>query len=362
MYDFLVVGAGFSGATFARVATDLGKSCMVVDKLPHVAGAAHDVYQDGIFVSQYGAHIFHTDSEVAWEFVRRFGRWYPFVNKPKARVGDRIYSFPINLMTLHQVWGVTTPMEAMDKLRSVQIPCQNPRNFEEWALSRIGRELYELFIYGYTKKQYFCEPSTLPASIIRRLPIRLTFDENYFCTKYQAMPVHGFTNIVREMLTGVKVELNTECPEGWRKYAKHLVWTGTIDSLMKETFGPLRYLSMRFEHVALMGDFQGNAVVNHCSADVPYLRTVEHRHFHRDLRKHHEHVPTVSTVVSYDYPTLNGPPYYPIRDEEGSELYFKYFKACPSDVTVLGRLGEYKYYDIDQAIASAMMKARKLCS
>jgi UDP-galactopyranose mutase len=370
-HTFLIVGAGFFGATFARKAMDRGMPCLVIDKLPHTAGAAHDRRVHGINVSSYGAHVFHTHDDGIWEFVRQFGEWEPFINKPKVVAGNRIFSFPINLMTLHQVWGVRTPQEAADKLRQVRIPCGNPRNFEEWALSRIGRELYDTFIYGYTKKQYHKEPRELPASILQRLPIRLTFDENYFTARHQAMPKDGYTRVVENMLEGAEVRLGVDfftLRDTWRRLAHHLVYTGPVDRFFDYQYGQLDHNTLRFEHQVYRGDYQGNAVMNYADEAVPYLRSVEHKHFIHPNRfkKHHDLDPgDAPTVVSFDLPIKfedHPEPYYPLRDEKNLNLYARYaaLKNGIEDVTFGGRLGEYQYFDIDQTIASATRKVERL--
>lgn len=369
-YDFLVVGAGFFGATFARLATDAGKSCLVIDRLPHVAGAAHDSkWNCGQIVASYGAHIFHTNSDEVWHFINQFGEMEPFINKPKVLSGNKVYSFPINMMTLHQLWGVVTPAEAFQKLNEVRIPCDHPRNLEEWILDKIGKELYELFIYGYTKKQWMKEPRELPSSIVQRLPIRLTYDENYFTSKYQSMPKEGYTKIVENMLSGIRVDLGVDFfgLGDWRDYADHLVYTGPIDKFFNCQFGKLEYNTLRFEHHELFGDYQGNAVFNHVDLSMPYLRSVEHKHFQRSHQKHYD--PDCEnkekTIVTFDYPIAfedHPEPYYPIRDTHNSDIYAKYFaikKEIPN-LTFGGRLGEYKYIDIDQTIASAMQKAKEI--
>lgn len=369
-YDFLIVGSGFFGATFARLATDAGKTCMVIDRLPHVAGAAHDKkWENGQIVASYGAHIFHTQSDEVWQFINQFCEMEPFINKPKVLSGNKVYSFPINLMTLHQLWGVTTPTDAFRKLNEVRIPCDHPRNFEEWVLDKIGMELYELFIYGYTKKQWMKEPRELPASIIQRLPIRLTYDENYFITKYQGMPKEGYGKLVENMLDGIKVDLGVDFFNigDWQNYAEHLVYTGPVDKFFGYELGKLEYNTLKFEHKVFTGDYQGNAVFNHVDLSVPYLRSVEHKHFQRNSHKHYDprHENTEQTVVSFDYPIAfkdHPEPYYPIRDEVNSTLYARYFtlKKENPNVTFGGRLGEYKYLDIDQTIASAMQKIKHL--
>lgn len=371
-YDFLIVGAGFFGATFARKMTDAGKKCLVIDKNPHIAGAAYDSKKEGdIIVSEYGAHILHSHSDEVWHFLEQFATLDPFINKPKVLSGGKVFSFPINLMTLHQLWGVVTPEEARKKLNDVRIPCANPTNFEQWALDKLGKELYEKFIYGYTKKQWFKEPRELPSSIIQRLPIRLTYDENYFTTKHQGIPREGYSKLVQNMLDGIDVELETDFflkMRDWKRIANHLVYTGPVDKFFDYQYGELEYNTLRFEHKVFQGDFQGNAVFNYTDLDVPYIRSIEHKHFRNRpnaknclLQEKQE-----TTVVSFDYPIPykeNPEPYYPIRDDRNSDLYAKYYeikKEWMKDVTFGGRLGEYKYLDIDQTVASAMIKAERL--
>ena len=366
-FDFMIVGSGFFGATFARKATDAGKKCLVIDKNNHIAGATYDrKWDNGIIVSEYGAHIFHTQSEEVWDFINKFTTIMPFTNKPKVLSKGNVYSFPINMMTLHQLWGVINPEEAYRKLQDVRIPCENPRNFEEWALDRVGKEIYELFFYGYTKKQWMKEPRDLPSSIIQRLPIRLTYEENYFTTKYQGIPNEGYSATIKNMLDGIKTELNTDfftIRNKWRDYAKHLVYTGPIDKFYDYEFGSLEYNTLRFEHKTIYGDYQGNAVFNHTDMSVPHIRTIEHKHFYKNAPKHYEVKPhsKEETVVSYDIPVAfkdHPEPYYPIRDDKNSDLYNRYanLKTNHKEITFGGRLGEYKYLDIDQTIASALTK------
>lgn len=371
-YDYMIVGAGFFGATFARKMTDAGKRCLVLDKLGHVAGATYDKkWDNGVIVGDYGAHIFHTQSEEVWSFISQFAQMDNFINKPKVLSRGKIYSFPLNMMTFHQLWGVVTPAEAWEKIQSVRVPCENPRNFEEWILDKVGRELYELFFYGYTKKQWMKEPSDLPASIIQRLPIRLTYEENYFTTKYQAMPRDGYGKLVENMLDGIDVELGTDfftMRDQWRRHAKTLVYTGPVDKFYGYQHGSLEYNTLRFEHKVFKGDRQGNAVINHVDIETPHIRTIECKHFYdRRLAKHYDNAGPDSgeTVVTYDIPVSykdHPEPYYPIRDDRNSEIYNKYLaiKQSEPDVIFGGRLGEYKYLDIDQTIGSAITKARSI--
>lgn len=373
-FDFLVVGAGFFGATFARTVRDAGKSCLVIEKKDHVAGAAHDKPVNNYFVSSYGAHIFHTHSKEIWNFIHQFGDFVPFTNRPKVVAGDKIYSFPINMMTLHQLWGVKTPEEARQKLDEVtkKYKVGNPTNFEDWALSMVGEEIYRTFFYGYTKKQWMKEPRDLPSSIIQRLPIRLTYDENYFTTQYQGMPAEGYTKVIQNMLDGVEVQTNVDFlkdKEKWFNIAKQIVYTGPVDALFNYELGELDYNTLRFVQEERYGDVQGNAVLNYVSEEVPYIRTIEYKHFykHGDMTKHYN--PNLDpnkelSIIAYDYPISykeQPDPFYPIRDARNSDLYEKYanLKKNTPNLILGGRLGEYKYLDIDQSIASAITKAKK---
>ena len=370
-FDYLIVGAGFFGSTVARILTDAGKSCLVIDKDIHLGGAAHDFIwpTNGQIVCGAGAHIFHTQSEQVWNFVNRFCEMESFINKPKVLTGGKVYSFPLNMMTFHQLWGVVTPEEARQKLNEVRVPCVRPRNFEEWALDKIGPELYELFIYNYTKKQWMKEPRELPSSIIQRLPIRLTYDENYFTAKYQSMPKNGYSELIKTMLDGIDVRLGIDffTMRDWHDYASHLIYSGPLDRFFGYELGELEYNTMKFVHKTFIGDYQGNAVFNHTDDSVSYLRSIEHKHFQKSYRKHYDPLleDKKETVVSFDYPVSfkeNPEPYYPIRDTKNSSLYEQYSKLAKniSDMSVGGRLGSYRYIDLDQAIAEGMTLANSI--
>lgn len=360
-YDFLVVGAGFFGAAFARVATDLGKKCLVIDKRDHIAGTAYDYKVDDYYVSKYGAHIFHTSSEPVWAFVQKFAKFNGLVYRPRIRSEGKVYSFPINLLTLQQLYGVSTPEEAKAHLASVAVKIAEPANAEEWLLSTVGEELYRRFYYGYTKKQWLKEPRELPMSIVQRIPIRLTYDDNYFTTQYQGFPIEGYSNLVRNMLDGIKVELSQPYTHDLDHLAEKVIYSGTIDEYYNYWLGELEYRTLNFVNEDKVGDFQGTVAMNSSDLNVPYIRSIEHRHYNflGDKVKHYNKAPGAETksVVTYDYPIKyeqGMDPFYPIRDRGNSRLYALYSEIKNDNVVFGGRLGSYRYLDMDQSIASAM--------
>lgn len=356
MYDYLVVGAGLSGATFAHLAARAGRRVLVVDRRDHLAGNAHTERVGGVDVHRYGAHIFHTADRAVWEFVTRFGAFLPYHHRVKARHGDRVYSFPINLMTLHQVFGVATPAEAEAVLAAERVPVADPANLEEYALGQLGERLYRLFVYGYTKKQWGREPRDLPAAILKRLPVRLTYDDAYFSDPYQGVPADGYTALVGRMLEGVPVELGADYHAlAGRVRARKVVYTGPVDRFFDYAHGRLEYRSLRFDHQTLgVPDFQGAAVVNYPEYGVPFTRVVEHKHFTGGRGP--------GTVVTYEYPAdyrETGEPYYPVNDAANTAVYRAYRAAAArrDGVIFLGRLARYAYFDMHQAIAAAMAAA-----
>lgn len=359
MYDFLVVGAGLTGATFAQQAKEKGHSVCVIDQRSHIAGNCYSEQREGIEVHTYGPHVFHTDDQATWNYINRFTKFNHFVCRPKVISGDRIFSFPINMMTLYQLWGVKTPEEARQKLEDVRVPCSNPRNMEEWALSQVGRELYETFVYGYTTKQWKRTPDRLPSSILRRIPIRLTWDDNYFNDRFQGIPIGGYTQMVASMLEGISVYLSSDMfaeKSLWEKLAKKIIYTGPIDKLYNYAYGELEYRTLRFEHRVEQGDVQGTATVNYADLSVPWTRQVEHKHF-----EFHE---TTKTIVTREFPeewTGNEVPYYPINDDTNGLVYQKYKAIADADqkYIVAGRLGRYTYTDMGPAISSAIALAKK---
>ena len=362
MYDFLIVGSGLFGSTFAQQATENGYKCLIIDKRLHNAGNAYSENVNGINVHKYGPHIFHTSDDRIWTYVNRFAKFNNFVNRPKVSHKGELYSFPINLFTLYQLFGVKTPEEAKEVLESVKIHSDSPKNLEEWILSQVGEEIYKKFIYGYTKKQWGRDPKELPSSIIRRLPIRLTFDDNYFNDTYQGIPIGGYTKMIENMQEGVEVRLGVdffENKEEFESQAKTIIFTGAIDEFFDYQHGPLEYRSLRFETEILgMSDYQGNALVNYTEEEIPYTRICEHKHF--------EFTKSESTIITREYPDSWEPGkerYYPVNNEENNSRYLEYQKLANEvfpKYVFGGRLAEYKYYDMHQVIGSALYKFKQL--
>jgi UDP-galactopyranose mutase len=361
-YDFLIVGSGLFGSTFAQKANEAGYKCLIIDKRNHNAGNAYTENVNGINVHKYGPHIFHTSDEKIWNYVNRFAKFNHYVNRPKVNYKGDLYSFPINLFTLYQLFGVRTPEEASRVLEEVKIHSNTPKNLEEWILSQVGEEIYQKFIYGYTKKQWGREPKELPSSIIRRLPIRLTFDDNYFNDIYQGIPIGGYTKMIENMQEGIEVRLGVdffESKEEFEKIPKTIIFTGAIDEFFEYQHGPLEYRSLRFETEELrIPDYQGNAIVNYTDGEVPYTRICEHKHF--------EFGKGDSTIITREYPDSWEPGkerYYPVNNSENNSRYSEYKKLAEEvfpKYVFGGRLAEYKYYDMHQVIGSALHKFDQL--
>lgn len=355
MYDYLIVGAGFFGAVFAREMTDLGKKCIVIDKRPHIGGNCYTEKAEGINVHRYGAHIFHTSDEEVWEYVNRYARFNNFINSPVAVYGDELYNLPFNMNTFSKMWGVRTPAEAKAKIAEqiAELGIAQPKNLEDQALSLVGTDVYEKLVKGYTEKQWGRPCRELPAFIIRRLPLRFTYDNNYFNDRYQGIPEGGYTAIFERLLNGIEVRLGVDYNAAKNAIsAAKTVYCGCIDEFFGYCYGELSYRSVRFENEILDTDnYQGNAVVNYTSADVPYTRIIEHKHFEFGRQE--------KTVISREYPaewSRGIEPYYPINDDKNTALYEKYAELAKTrpDVIFGGRLGQYRYYDMDKVIRAAL--------
>lgn len=361
-YDYLVVGAGLYGAVFAHEAKAKGKSVLVIDKRSHIAGNVYTEEIEGIHVHKYGAHIFHTNNQKVWNYIVQFAEFNRFTNSPVANYKGELYSLPFNMYTFNKMWGVVTPKEAAEKIEEQRAAAgiTEPKNLEEQAISLVGTDIYEKLIKGYTEKQWGRPCRELPAFIIKRLPVRLTFDNNYFNALYQGIPMGGYTKMVENLLEGIEVRLNEDYLVKKNEYdglAEKIVYTGAIDAYFQYRLGALEYRSVRFENEVLdMPNFQGNAAVNYTDAETPWTRIIEHKWF--------EFGNQPKTVISREYSSEWKPgdePYYPVNDEKNGNLYMEYKKLAGAEKNVIfgGRLGEYKYYDMDAVIASALDMCEK---
>lgn len=366
MYDYLIIGSGLFGSVFARQAADAGKKVLVIDKRPNIAGNVYTEKVEGINFHKYGAHIFHTNNTEVWNYVNRFATFNRFTNSPVANYKGELYSMPFNMYTFNKMWGVVTPEEAAAKIEEQKKEItEEPQNLEEQAISLVGRDIYEKLVKGYTEKQWGRDCKELPAFIIRRLPVRLTFDNNYFNALYQGIPIGGYTKLVENLLEGIEVRLNENYLKDkakWNAMAKKVVYTGAIDAYFDYTLGNLEYRSVRFENEILdMPNFQGNAAVNYTDRETPWTRIIEHKWFEFGKDENGNDLP--KTIISKEYSSEWKPgdePYYPVNDKKNGELYQKYKALAEKEENIIfgGRLGEYKYYDMDAVIASALECAR----
>ena len=368
-YDYLVVGSGLYGAVFAREAADRGKKVLVIDKRPNVAGNIYTEKVEGIHVHKYGAHIFHTNDTKVWKYIMRFAEFNRFTNSPVANYRGELYSLPFNMYTFNKMWGVVTPTEAAAKIeeQKKEACITEPKNLEEQAISLVGRDIFEKLIKGYTEKQWGRDCKELPAFIIKRLPVRLTFDNNYFNALYQGIPIGGYTRLVEHLLEGIEVRLNTdylEQKEELDRLAETVVYTGPIDAYFGYSLGALEYRSVRFETEVLdIPNFQGNAAVNYTDRETPWTRIIEHKWFEFGKDEQGQELP--KTVISREYSSEWKPgdePYYPVNDEKNGALYAEYKKLADAEQNVIfgGRLAEYRYYDMDAVIASALQKSEEV--
>lgn len=367
MYDYLIVGAGLYGAVFAHEMKARGKKVLVIDRRAHIAGNVYTENIEGIHVHQYGAHIFHTNNKKVWNYITQFAEFNRFTNSPVANYKGRLYSLPFNMYTFNQMWGVVTPEEASAEIeRQRREITGEPKNLEEQAISLVGRDIYEKLIKEYTEKQWGRDCRELPAFIIRRLPVRLTFDNNYFNALYQGIPVGGYTKMVANLLEGIEVRLNTDYLEHKDELdalAQKVVYTGAIDAYFGYQLGHLEYRSVRFETELLdQPNFQGNAAVNYTDRETPWTRIIEHKWFEFGRDDEGRELP--KTIISREYSSEWKPgdePYYPVNDEKNGELYARYKERAQGEKKVIfgGRLGEYKYYDMDAVIGAALERAEK---
>ena len=366
MYDYLIVGAGLFGSVFAYEAHRQGKKVIVIDKRSHIGGNIYTENIGGINVHKYGAHIFHTNNKRVWEYIQRFAEFNRYTNSPVARYKDELYNLPFNMNTFCKMWGVKTPAEAMEiieKQRNVIVG--TPKNLEEQAISLVGKDIYEKLIKGYTEKQWGKRADELPAFIIKRLPVRMVFDNNYFNDAYQGIPIGGYSQIVERMLDGAEVRVNTNYlmeKEKLSQLAEKIIYTGLIDEYYNYAFGNLEYRTLRFETEDLpIENYQGNAVVNYTEYEIPFTRIIEHKHFEYGCQGGSS---TNHTVITREYPSAWKPgdePYYPVNDDKNNSIYEKYRALAEKEKKVIfgGRLGEYKYYDMDKVIEAALSLADK---
>ena len=368
MYDYLIVGAGLFGSVFARQATDAGKKVLVIDKRPNIAGNVYTEDIEKIHVHKYGAHIFHTNNKEVWEYVTKFAEFNRFTNSPVANYKGELYSLPFNMYTFNKMWNVITPQEAAAKIEEQrkEAGITEPQNLEEQAISLVGKDIYEKLIKGYTEKQWGRDCKDLPSFIIKRLPVRLTFDNNYFNALFQGIPIGGYTKMVANMLEGIEVQLNADYLKNKESYdtiADKIIYTGAIDAFYDYKLGTLEYRSVRFETELLdVPNFQGNAAVNYTDEKTPWTRIIEHKWFEFGKDADGQDLP--KTVISKEFSSEWKPgdePYYPVNDEKNGKLYEQYKCLAETENKVIfgGRLGEYKYYDMDQVIAAALNMAEK---
>lgn len=363
-YDYLIVGAGLFGATFAYEMTKRGKKCLVIDRRDHIAGNIYCEKIKGINVHKYGAHIFHTNKKEIWDYINQFTEFNNFVNTPIANYNGEIYNMPFNMNTFSKLWNISTPKEAQEIIEKQkrQYAVEEPKNLEEQAISLVGKDIYEKLVKGYTEKQWGRECKDLPAFIIKRLPVRFTYNNNYFKDRYQGIPVNGYNEIVEKMLSGSDVELNVDYLKEKDKYneiAEKVLFTGMVDEYFNYKLGTLEYRSLKFENEILEGvkNYQGVAVVNYTDSKTPYTRIIEHKHFEFGEQE--------DTVITREYPKtwkIGDEAYYPVNDEKNNELYEKYVELAKKEEDVIfgGRLGSYKYYDMDKVIEAALELINKI--
>ena len=362
-YDYLIVGSGLFGSIIAHEMTKIGKKCLVIEKRDHIGGNVYTENKENINVHKYGAHIFHTNNKEVWEYINQFSEFNRYTNSPVANYKGELYNLPFNMNTFYQMWGVKTPAEAKEKIQKqkAQYHIEEPQNLEEQAISLIGKDIYEKLIKGYTEKQWGRKCSELPSFIIKRLPVRYTFDNNYFNDLYQGIPIGGYTKIIEKMLEGIEVKLNTDFfddKEKWLDIADKIIFTGMIDQYYDYCYGELEYRGLNFEFETLnMENYQGNAVINYTDAETPFTRIIEHKHFEDSISD--------KTIITREYPKTwhkGEEAYYPLNDDKNSELFKKYQELAKKEDKVIfgGRLGMYQYFDMWQVIDEALKAVKEV--
>lgn len=356
-YDYLIVGSGLFGSVFAREMTDNGYKCLVIEKRNHIGGNVYTSNEEGINVHKYGAHIFHTSNEKVWNYINKYAKFNRFTNSPIANYRGELYNLPFNMNTFHEMWNIKTPQEAISIIENQkkEAGIKNPKNLEEQAISLVGRDIYEKLIKGYTEKQWGKKCTELPSFIIKRLPVRLTYDNNYFNDLYQGIPIGGYTQIIEKLLDGIEVKLNTDFfndREKWENIADKILFTGMIDQYYDYVYGELEYRGLRFESETLnIDNYQGNAVINYTDSETPFTRIIEHKHF--------EGSNSPKTIITHEYPQnweRGMEAYYPVNNDKNNKLFDKYQKLAENEENIIfgGRLGMYKYYNMDQIIDEAL--------
>lgn len=360
MWDYLIVGTGLYGSVFARELKLAGRSVLMIERQNQVGGNIRTRDCKGITIHEHGPHILHTKSKIIWDYVNSVTEFRPYRHQVKARYNDELFTLPFNMATFHEMWGCITPDEALHELKKQRVPITHPTNLEEYALAYIGKDLYHKLVYGYTKKQWQRDPKDMPVAIIRRIPLRMDYNNDYYDDWYQGIPVNGYTHLIEQLVDGVEIKLNSEFKlSGWNHIARKLIYSGSIDDLFDCCLGHLEYRGLKFEHQELVGNFQGCAQMNYTSQDVPYTRIVEHKHFH--------HVESGNTIITYEFPVEWAPGmtrYYPIDDDKNRSLYKRYKELAQKedDIVIGGRLGKYRYQDMDTTAGQALNHASKeLC-
>lgn len=356
-YDYLIIGSGLFGSVFAREMTDNGYKCLVIEKRNHIGGNVYTSNKEGINVHEYGAHIFHTSNEKVWNYINKYAKFNRFTNSPIANYRGELYNLPFNMNTFHEMWNIKTPQEAISIIENQkkEAGIKNPKNLEEQAISLVGKDIYEKLIKGYTEKQWGKKCTELPSFIIKRLPVRLTYDNNYFNDLYQGIPIGGYTQIIEKLLEGIEVKLNTDFfndREKWENIADKILFTGMIDQYYDYSYGELEYRGLRFESETLdIDNYQGNAVINYTDSETPFTRIIEHKHF--------EGSNSPKTIITHEYPQnweRGMEAYYPVNNDKNNKLFDKYQKLAENEENIIfgGRLGMYKYYNMDQIIDEAL--------